>query len=203
MRYLVGFLIFISMGFVGSYKSKTVFVTTDSTIKNGNYSDPTIWSTGIVPNGASKNIVISKNTSVYLDMNVAVNSVIIRNGAKVYWEQFRTLNNICLNYPADITIENTLPNKAQRTDWNGSVVIVDDFVATDKSIRNGYWSNPATFNSNLVPNGSTRNVWVNKRSEVVLDTSVIVNRLIVTDGGFRWTKNATINGVTHENYNVF
>jgi hypothetical protein len=48
-------------------------------------------------------------------------------------------------------------------------------------------------------------VWVKDYTGIAIDTSVIVQKLIVSyKGGYiRWTKGASINGVSHENFRVY
>lgn len=173
-----------------------------------------------MPNGGSKNVVISKETFVVLDANIAVNTVLIRQKATIIFNRNKFLNNICLQYEPDSINESeaktvlysSLINtcvtsypppsyakqvKCSNTGWNDSTVV------TDKTVKNGYWSNPKTFNSNSIPNGATREVYAKEYFNLRIDTSVIVKRFVARRANVVWTKGASINGISQQNYYVY
>jgi hypothetical protein len=220
MKYLFVFLVFLSSGFDDLEKPIKVIVTTDSTIMSGNYSNTAIWSNGTVPSGASKNIVISNNTFVVVDENMAVNSVIVRQHGNIIFGTNKFLNNICLNYEPDSIIENNnktvlysslittctdsypppiyaKKTSCSNTGWNDSTVV------TDKTKMSGCWSNPKTFNTNSIPNGNTKQVYAKEFFILKIDTSVVVKRFVSRRATVRWTKGASINGISHQNYHIY
>lgn len=224
MKYiLIGFLFFLFIGISGFesviYKSIKPPVT-DSTIMSGRWSNPLIWSNGTVPDGGSKDVVISNETFVIVDVNIAVNSVLIRQHGNVIFDRNKFLNNICLHYEPDSIIENNVktalysnlnitcvntyppPNYTLKivctgNAWNDSTIV------TNKTVRNGYWSNPKTFNTNSVPNSNTAEVYAKEYFNIHIDTSVIVKRFVARRANVYWTKGAVINGVSHQNYRVY
>lgn len=220
MKYAFIFLVFLSLGFDGIEKSTKLNNITDSTLRSGNWSDNSIWSSGASPSGANKNVVISNQTFVVVDANIAVNSVLIRQNGNVIFDRNKFLNNICLHYEPDSIIENsnktvlyssiiltctdTYPppsyvkkTTCTKTGWNDSTVV------TDKTVKDGYWSSPKTFSSNAIPNGNTKEVYAKEHFFLRIDTSIIVKKFVSRRATVRWTKGASINGISHQNYRIY
>ncbi|MEA5461577.1 hypothetical protein VB796_21095 [Arcicella sp. LKC2W] len=213
MKYL--FLLFLPLFYIGSTTKKSAIVaTTDSTIRNGNWSNPSVWSSNEVPNGGLKNVIISRNTTIMIDTTVSVNTVLVRQGAVVMWGINKGLNGVYLDYRADsvsnsslymfgYNCQNTYPPPSYTLKTSCTKVIKEEVQITDRVVKNGYWSSIQTFNTNAIPNSTSRNVYVSGFARLKIDTSVVVNRLLSYEAYISWTKGASLNGINFQNYNVY
>lgn len=214
MKYL--FLFFLPLFYVGSIEQKkTIVTTTDSTIRSGKWSDPSIWSSNEVPNGGLKNVIISHNTTIVIDTTVSVNTVLVRQRGMVVWGINKGLNGVYRDYRTDsvsnnslymigYTCQTTYPPPNYNLKVTCTKVVKEEIQLTDRVVRNGYWSSGQTFNTNAIPNSTSRVVYVPEYSSLKIDTSVVVNRLLISNQAYiNWTKGASLNGINFQNYNVY
>jgi 2-methylaconitate cis-trans-isomerase PrpF len=165
--------------FVATLGSFAVKAQTDSTLRSGNWSNGTIWSRGVVPNGTGKIVQISTNTQVDLDIDVLVDSVIVKPSSYIHYRNNHLLNNVV--FARSIFLDTT----------------IDTPLATILSIRNGNWTNIKTWNTNTVPIASSIVKVVN--GTVSVNGNYRVQRLVVYyDASLNFWHNASINGITYQ-----
>lgn len=102
------------------------FSTAVSTVSNGNWSDPSIWSNGQVPN-ANTDVVIKDGHTVYIDMQGAQTNVIID-----------LCKNLKVEEDAVLQMGHTTPNFSKDLRINGSILCNGTFSAgRNQSLNSG------------------------------------------------------------------
>lgn len=166
---LIAFLLLSFSGFAQS-------TPTDSTIKSGLWSDPTIWNTGVIPSGAGKRVQISQFTVVRIDTNIVVDSVFVRPGSFLMWTDNKSLNNVIK--------ENTLSN---------------GYLPTKINQRNGNFSDVGVWGVSVPI--STDDVLVNEYSFVRINQNVRVNKMVIRwNASFDVSHNKSLNGIKYQYY---
>ena len=163
------FILFLLFSFSGYSQG----VPTDSTIKSGFWSDPTIWNTGVMPSGPGKRVQISSYTVVRIDTNIVVDSVYVRPAATLMWWDNKSLNNVIKE---------------------GSQI--NNYVPTKINQRNGKFSDVGVWGISIPI--STDDVLVNEYSFVQINQHVRVNKFVIRwNAYFDVRHNKSLNGIKY------
>lgn len=110
---IFGWLFFVQMAFgqLDLVSNQQIdFTNAVSTINSGNWSDPSIWSNGLVPN-ANTDVVISNEHTVYVDIQGATSDQIVD-----------LCRNLKINTTAKLFIGHNTPNFSKDLRINGSIL---------------------------------------------------------------------------------